>query len=411
MSQMQSNVNTSVATPKGQEIEAIDLALVLARNKKLVIGFPLAVAVGTLVVSLILPDIFRASTKLLPPQQSQSGAAALLSQLGGIAGAAAGATGMKSQSDVYVGILKSRTIADRLIDKYDLKKVYDTKYQEAARRILEDNTAITTSKEGLITIEVEDKDRRLATSLANAYTAQLLDLTKVLAVTEAGQRRLFFERQLAATKDKLADAEIALKQGLDTQGVISVDTESRAIVETAAKLRAQVSAKEIELRAMEAFVTSSNPDYRRVQEALSSLRQQLAKIETGGDHDGEHLGAGGDSQAGLQNIKRLRDVKYQQMLYELLAKQYEVARLDEAKEPSVVQILDPAVEPERKAKPKRFLMILLAALISLFGSGEKMARAEVVFVVASALRSMEHGFAADKPSSAEIPAIESPSSA
>lgn len=368
MSQMPSTVNNSAVKTKGQEIEVIDLALVLAKNKKLVIGIPLIVMVGTLVVSLILPEIFRASTKLLPPQQSQSGAAALLSQLGGIAGAAAGATGMKSQSDVYVGILKSRTIADRLIEKFDLKKVYETTYQESARRILEDRTAITTSKEGLITIEVEDKDRRLATNLANAYTEQLLGLTKVLAVTEAAQRRLFFERQLEATKDKLANAEIALKRGLDTQGVTSVDIESRAIVETIAKLRAQVSAKEIQLRSMEAFVTPSNPNYRRVREELSSLRQQLSKIESGGQQSGERTGTGDPSQAGLQNIKLLRDVKYYEMLYEMLAKQYEIARLDEAKDPSVVQVLDPAVEPERKAKPKRFLMILIAALISLFVS-------------------------------------------
>lgn len=365
---MQSTVSNSADTPKAQEIGVIDLALVLAKNKRLVLGIPLIVAVGTLVVSLALPEIFRASTKLLPPQQSQSGAAALLSQIGGIAGAAAGATGMKSQSDVYVGILKSRTIADRLINKYDLKKVYETKLQESARRILEDHTAITTSKEGLITIEVEDEDRRLATNLANDYTSQLLDLTKVLAVTDAAQRRLFFERQLEAAKDKLANAEIALKRGLDTQGVVSVDIESRALVETSARLRAQVSAKEIELRSMEAFVTSNNPDYRRVQEELSSLRQQLAKIESGGQQNGEHTGSGGNGQAGLQNIKLLREVKYHEMLYELLAKQYEFARLDEAKDPSVVQVLDPAVEPERKARPKRFLMILVAALISLFVS-------------------------------------------
>jgi len=367
MNQMHSNVIDADSKSPSKETGVIDLALVLAKNKKLILGVPFAVAIGTLVVSLLLPEIFRAGTKLLPPQQSQSGAAALLSQIGGIAGAAAGAGGLKSQSDVYVGILKSRTIADHLVDKFDLKKVYDTKSQEAARRVLESNTTITTSKEGLITIEVEDKDRRLAANLANAYTSQLLDLTKVLAVTDAAQRRLFYERQLEAAKDKLTNVEIALKQGLGTQGVTSVDVESRTVVEAIAKLRAQVSAKEIELRSMDAFVTSSNPDYRRVQEELSSLRQQLAKVETGGLQDTQRLG-GNENPAGLQNIKLLRDVKYYQMLYELLAKQYEIARLDEAKDSAVVQVLDPAVEPERKAKPKRFLMILFAAFVSLFVS-------------------------------------------
>jgi uncharacterized protein involved in exopolysaccharide biosynthesis len=258
-------------------------------------------------------------------------------------------------------MLKSRTVADNLIAKFNLKNVYDTDSQEKARKKLEDETTISAGKDGLITIEVENKDKKLVAKIANSYVDQLFALTKVLAVTEASQRRVFFERQLELAKNNLAEAEMSLKSALDTHGVISVDTESRAILETVGRLRAQISAKEIELSSMRAFLTENNPSYRKTEEELSSLRAELSKLENGRPQQSVN---GESNQAGLKNIKLLRDVKYNQMLYELLAKQYEVARLDEAKEPSIIQVLDPAVDPERKSKPKRALLVLISTLFA-----------------------------------------------
>jgi tyrosine-protein kinase Etk/Wzc len=287
-----------------------------------------------------------------------------LSQLGGMAGAAAGAAGLKNPNDLYIGMLKSRTVADRLVAQFDLKKNYDTDSQDLARQILEKNTTITSGKDNLITIEVEDKDQKRVAAIANAYVTELLRLTKVLAVTEASQRRMFYERQLEATKENLAKAEMLLKSRLDTNGVISVDAESRAILETVGRLRAQVSAKEIELSSLQAFVTPNNPDYRRTEEELNSLRTELSRLENGrGGNSAE-----AEKQGGLENVKVLRNVKYQQMLYELLAKQYEVARIDEAKDPSIIQVLDQAVQPEHRAKPKRTLIVLMTAMIAAFGA-------------------------------------------
>jgi uncharacterized protein involved in exopolysaccharide biosynthesis len=347
--------------PDDNEISIVEIMIVLAKRKKLVLGLPMLAALLSVVVSLVLPETFRASTKLLPPQQPQSGAAALLSQLGGVAGAAAGAAGLKNPNDVYIGMLKSRTVADKLIAEYDLKKVYDTSSQETARDRLEANTMIASGKDGLITIEVEAKDRKLVAKLANSYVDHLFQLTKELAVTEASQRRIFYERQLEAAKNNLAKAEMSLKSALDTRGVISVDSESRAILETVGRLRAQVSAKEIQLNSMRAFVTDANPNYQRVEEELASLRNELSKLENGrsGQEDSDSQSA---KTGGFENIKLLRDVKYYQMLYELLAKQYEVARLDEAKTPSVIQVLDPAVDPERKFKPHRAAIVMLSTL-------------------------------------------------
>lgn len=351
------------------EIGLIDLLIVLAKRKKLIVGLPLGAAVLAAAISMALPDVYTANARLLPPQQAQSGAAALLSQLGGLAGAAAGAAGLKNPNDLYVGMLKSRTVAEKLISKFGLKKVYGTESEEKAIAKLKADTSITSGKDGLIDIEVQAHDKKLVAPLANAYVNELLQLTKVLAVTEAGQRRMFYEQQLERAKNNLANAEIAVKGALDTRGVISVDAESRAVLETAGRLRAQVSAKEIQLSSMRAFMTPNNPEYRRVEEELNSLRTELNKLENGRGGDMATIASADEAkQSGFANIKLLRDVKYYQMLYELLAKQYEVARLDEARDPSVIQVLDPAVEPERRSAPKRTIIVLLTALGALFVS-------------------------------------------
>lgn len=368
MNQMQSTALPPTPDAREREFSVLDILIVLAKHKKLIIWLPVIAAIASAAISFALPNVYKANAKLLPPQQSQSGASALLSQLGGAAGALAGATGLKNPNDLYTGMLKSRTVADKLIEKFDLKKVYDVETMEKARAILEANTNIVAGKDGLISIEVEGEGQKLVAPLANGYVSELVSLTKVLAVTEASQRRVFFERQLEQSKDNLAKAEMALKGALDTHGVISVDADSRAIVETVGRLRAKISAKDIEISAMKAFVTTSNPDYKRAQEELISLRAELSKLENGRPALAGDGVADPSKQVGLENIKILRDVKYYQMLYELLAKQYEVARLDEAKDTAVIQVLDPAMDPERKFKPKRSALILLSIILAFFAA-------------------------------------------
>lgn len=350
---------------QGEKANFIDVLIVLAKYRKLIVGLPLAAGILAAVVTFILPPTYKATTKLLPPQQAQSATSALLSQLGGVAALATGGAGLKNPNDLYVGMLKSRTVADKLIEKYQLKQVYDTASQEKARVILTEATTVASGKDGLIAIEVENNDPILAAKLTNSYVDELLGLTRILAVTEASQRRTFFERQLEQSKDNLVKAEMSLKEALNTRGVVSVDTESKAILETSARLRAQVSAKEIQLNAMKAFLTPSNPEYRRAEAELNSLRSEVSKLENGRV---DSASTPNDGETGLANIKLLRDVKYYQMLYELLAKQYEAARLDEAKDPSIIQVLDPAVVPERPFKPKRILTVVLSMLVALLAA-------------------------------------------
>jgi uncharacterized protein involved in exopolysaccharide biosynthesis len=358
-------------TTEEDEISLLDLLIVLAKHKRIVLGVPLVAAVAAAVISLLLPNIYTGTTRILPPQQSSSAATALLSQLGGalggLAGLAGGAAGIRNPNDLYVGMLKSRTVADNLISRFELGKVYDEDRLSDTRKRLEKETTIAAGRDGIITIDVDDKDPKRAAELANAYVEELVKLTKVLAVTEASQRRLFFERQLVQAKDSLTAAEIAARQGLQKGGLAQVDAQGRSMIEVTARLRAQVSVKEVQLGAMRTYAAEGNPELQRTQQELEALKRELSRIE--GSSPVSVPGKGDSSgNAGLDNLGRLRDVKYYEFLYELLAKQYELAKIDEAKDATVIQVLDRAIEPDRKSKPMRSLITLLSAVLALFVS-------------------------------------------
>ncbi|MGO9863531.1 MAG: GNVR domain-containing protein [Terriglobales bacterium] len=362
------------------ERDVLDWLLALSRRKRLILRTTLAAAVLAAMVALVLPNRYTATAKILPPQQSQSLAASMIGQLGALGPMAAMAQrdlGLKNPGDLYVGMLRSRTVVDALVGRFDLLRVYRDRRMSDARRDLEDATEVVVGKEGLIAISVEDKEASRAPQIANAYVEELRHLTQDLAVTEAGQRRIFFERQLEIAKNNLADAEQALKQTEQTTGLIQLDGQAKAIIESVVKLRALIAAKEVELRARRLFSTEQNPDTRLGEEQLLGLRAQLAGLEkqSAGSNGGSGADAGnvqvpvGDvPEAGLQYVRRLRDVKYAETMFELLAKQYEAARLDEAKTAAVIQVLDPAVEPDRKSSPRRSLIVALAALLGFFSS-------------------------------------------
>ncbi len=350
------------------EVSLLDLLIVLAKHKRTVLGIPFVVAIAAVIISLLLPNIYTGTTRILPPQQSASAASALLSQLGGavggLGGAASGALGIRNPNDLYVGMLRSRTVADNLIARFDLNKIYREDIQSVTRSILQDKTTISAGRDGIISIEVDDKDPKRAAELANGYVEELMKLTRVLAVTEASQRRLFFERQLIQAKDNLTTAEIAARQGLQKGGLAQVDAQGRSMIEVTARLRAQISAKEVQIGSMRTFAAEGNPELQRTHQELGALRRELARIE--GSSPGAAVGRRDTSaNSGLDNLGRLRDVKYYEFLYELLAKQFELAKIDEAKDATVVQVMDKAIDPDRKSKPRRALIVLL----SIFAAG------------------------------------------
>jgi len=261
-------------------------------------------------------------------------------------------------------MVKSRTVADNIINRFDLQKLYEQDTMVETRNALANNTTVLAGKDGLITIEFEDKDPARAAAVANAYVEELDKLTQVLAVTEAAQRRLFFERQLRQAKKDLSEAEVALQKTQEETGLIKLDDQGRALIEAVAVLRGQISAKEVELRAMRTYTTETNPDYVRTQQQLAGLRTELAKLERAqaSGQSGIMLSTGKVPEAGLEYLRKFRDVKYQETIFELLAKQFEAAKLDEAKEAAIIQVVDKAVAPDRKSKPKRALIVILATL-------------------------------------------------
>ena len=347
------------------EVSLLDLLIVLAKHKTLVLGLPAAAALISAVVSLLLPNYYTGITKILPPQQTQS-TSAVLAQLGNLAGLAGGpaAAGLKNPNDLYVGMLKSRTVADNLIQRFDLNKLYDQSYQSLTRKRLEKETTITAGRDGIITIQVDDKDPRRAAELANAYVDELFKLTKVLAVTEASQRRLFFERQLELAKDSLARSEASTRQALQKGGLVLVEGQGRVMAETSARLRAEITVKEIQIGAMRTFASDQNPELQRTQQQVEVLKRELARIEG-------TSGAGSSrpeetSVKGIENLRLLREMRYNELTYELLAKQYEIAKIDEAKDSAIIQVMDKAIEPDRKSKPVRWQIVLLSTLVAGF---------------------------------------------
>ena len=340
---------------------------ILANRKNLIIRTTIAAAVVAAIISFLIPNRYTATTSLLPPQQPQSLASALAAQMGG-AGACLvrlpAALGLKNPNDIYIGMLKSRVVNDALIKKFDLMKVYRDKRLSDARKDLQDATDIQNGKEGFITVAVEDKDRKRAADLANAYVGELRNLTSNLAITEAGQRRLFFEQQLGKAKDDLANAEVALKETQQKTGLIQMDSQAKAIIESVAAVRAQIAAKEVELQAMQFSATDQNPDLLLLRQQLAGLRAQAAKLENQQNSGGGDIQVptGAVPEAGLQYIRSLRDVKYYETIFELLAKQLEASKLDEARQGAVIQVVDPAVEPDKKSSPKRSAIVILASL-------------------------------------------------
>jgi tyrosine-protein kinase Etk/Wzc len=331
------------------EISLLDLLQVVVDNLRLLIVGPLAAGLLALGVSFVVTPTFTAKTQFLPPQQQQSAAASMLASLGSL-GSLAGAAGIKNPSDQYMAFMKSVSVQDALIDRFQLVERYKAKLREDARKGLTARARIASGKDGIISVEVDDHDPKVAADMANAHVDELRKLLARLAVTEAQQRRLFFEKQLAQTKDNLVKAEQALKStGVNSSALKSTPA---AAVETVARLKAMISAQEVKLASMRGYLSESAPDFKLALNELAAYRSQLAKAE-------ENEPA---STSATDYVARFRDYKYHETLFELFAKQYELARVDESREGAVIQVLDVAQPPERKSKPKKALIAIIATL-------------------------------------------------
>lgn len=352
-------------------IDLLGLLMTVAREKSMILRTTAAAALLSAAVALLLPGVYTAKAVILPPQDDRSGlnsmAMGALSELSGGGGGLGAALGLENPGDVYIGILKSRSVADALIQRFNLREVYGAGTLVAAREALAKQVSISSDAEGLISIVFDDDDAGRAAAIANGYVEELDRLTRRIAITEAAQRRLFIERQIGQTQEKLSQAEEALKRTQEQTGVIDLDNQGKAIIDAVAELRAQAVAKEVQIAGMQSFATAANPDLIRARQELAGLRAQIGRME----HDSSAgngdimVSTGRMPEAGLEYLRKLREMKYQQAVYEMLAKQYEVAKVDEARNSVVIQVVDPAVALDEETGPRRGLIVLLASVFTL----------------------------------------------
>lgn len=333
----------------------LDVLLPLAERWVLLLVLPVLAGAIALGASFFMTPVFTARTTVLAPQQQQGGAMAALSQLGALAGLAGGSAGLKSPADQYVALMQSVTVSDRLIDQFGLMQVFRAEHRFLARQALANRVRIAAGKkDGLIAVEVDDVDPKRAAAIANQYVIELRRLTGELALTEAQQRRMFFESQLKRTREQLATAQRALQATGFNPGALKA--EPRAAADSYARMRAEVAAGEVRLQTLRASMADDTPEVRQQLTQLSGLRAQLARAESltqaaPDEHD---------------FIGKYREYKYQETMFELLTKQFDLARLDESRDAALVQVVDTAEVPEWKSKPKRSVLALTTTVACFF---------------------------------------------
>lgn len=337
------------------EISLLDLLQVIVENLRILILAPLGVGILALGISFFIPPSFTANTAFLPQQQA-SAAASMLQSLGAIGGIACAAAEIKNLADQYVAFLQSRAVQDALIKRLDLQERYQQDFQESTRKTLAGMSKISARKDGLITIAVEEEDPQIAADIANAYVDELSQLLSRLAVTEAQRRRVFFEKQLQQTKAKL----VAAQQTLAASGVsvAELNISPDVALEGPARLRAEVTAQEVKLASMRSYLTENAPAFKQAMSTLTALKKQLSLAEK----------VQNPSERSQDNdyINNYREYKYQETLFELFAKQFELAKIDEGRESPVIQVVDVAQVPELKSKPKKALIAVMATLLTGF---------------------------------------------
>jgi len=353
-----------------KRFDLFDFLLIISESRRTIAIWMLVFVVLGGVFCLFAKPTFSATSLILPPQQGQS-LASMMGQLNALmsltGGGIGGSSSLKTPVDMYIGMLESRTIADHLISRFHLQDLYKTRKMEDTRTQLKSNTRFLAGKDGLIHIIVEDHDPNRASEMANAYVDELYSLNSHLATTEAAQRRVFFDQELAEERSALAVAENDLKQTAEKTGIIHLGGQAESIIRSLAVLRAEIASREVQVNSMRMFATEQNPLALRAQEEIKALRDQLDKLEKDPRNsqltDTVGIPAGRVPAVTLEYARKLREVKYHETLFELLAKQYEAARIDEAKAAPIIQVVDRAIPPDKKSGPHRSLIILGCAFI------------------------------------------------
>ncbi len=361
------------------ETPFLDVLVMLAQAKRRIFTFTLFGLAFGIVLALVIKPTFTATATILPPQAPQSSLSSLMGQLGSLSTLGGGSGGLlKNPSDVYVGILQSRTLTDSVLNRFDLQTLWKMKLRDDARKRLHAVAQIESTKDGMIQITVKDPDPKRASEIANFFVDALYGMNSHLAITEASQRRLFFERQLADERSALAAAEDDLRATQQKTGVISLSGQAELAIRSVAQTRAEIASKEVELQGLRTYDADENPEIVQLQSEIGTLRAQLATLE-----NNQSQLAPGDTQiaanqvpaGGLAYERKLREVRYHGTLLDLLSRQYEAARIDEGKSAPLIQVVDRAVPADKKSGPSRLLLVLGAGFAAfLLGCGQVLFR-------------------------------------
>ena len=356
----------------GPQVGLVDLLAWIGEGKRLIAAVVAVAAAASIAFAFLSPLIYTARTTLLPPgSQQQSGSAAALAQLGALGGLAGG-LGAKTPDELYVALLKSDTVQRALIDRFNLKKRYDVESYESLRKVLPSYIRVSSDKKsGLISVEVDDEVPQFAADLANAHAGEITKVLGKLAVSEAQLRRVFFEQQLNETKERLVKAEVGLRSVQEKSGMIVLDKQAEALIGGAATLRAQIAEREVQMKVLRTGATDQNPEVMRLSSELRALRSELARMEStqgGSAGSAVDMPVGKIPEAAIEFVRARRELKLQETLLESMVRQYEIAKLDEAKEGPVLQQVDVALPPDRKSKPARAVIVLASTLLALLAA-------------------------------------------
>ena len=356
------------ATENNEALRLTDLLTWLGQGKRTIAAAAALACATSLAVALLLPSWYTARTSLLPPgSQQQGGSAAALAALGSLGGLAGG-LGAKTPDELYVALLKSDSVVRVLDERFKLQARYEAKNYEGLRRSLPNFIRISSDKKaGVINVEVDDKDPAFAAELANAHLGEVTKLLSRLAVSEAQQRRVFFERQLKETKENLVKAETDLRRVQEKSGVIALDKQAEALITGVAQVRSAIAEREVQLKVLRSSATAQNPDVMRLNTELQALRTEMARMESARSDGGGVTGTpvGKIPEVAVDYVRARRELKLQETLLESMVRQFELAKLDEAKEGPLLQQIDKAFPPDYKSRPSRAVIVLVSTLMAM----------------------------------------------
>lgn len=345
--------------PGDDSIDLIAFAEIFFKRLRVIFLISLAGLLLSICIYFLIPKKFSSTARILPPKQDQGIMGLMMSQMGGMAGLAGDILGKGTASDLYVGMLNSEAVKDSIINRFKLIEVYDKDSRLETYNKLDKRVDINAGKkDGIISITVEDKDPKRAADMANAYVYELGKLSVRLNISGASENRNFLEERLAKAKGDLTKAENDLKRFQSQTNALDITEQTKGTIKGIAELSAQLAVEEVKLAALLRAFTESSIEVKNQRAIISGIKSQIARMETGTKHGGALPSISAVPALGQDYVRLMREFKIQETIVELLTKQYEITKINEAKQVDGVQLIQPATVPDKHISPRPSAIIL-----------------------------------------------------